>query len=219
MKVIETNSYNTSIISNYLFENTTLLKTSISYYYFQSSVYKESIEKINKFIDYKIQNENIKLVNDKNLALDNYFYVKEKEYPFHNYEYILENYITFNKNCLLCFYFDNYTYYGGAHGNTIRKSYNFNLKKGTIIKLKDIIKPNSFDYIFVKMEEIINNEREKYSGLYGFNALKENFNKNNFYLTEEGLVIYYGLYEVAPYVNGIVTFLFPYNEYIILPSC
>ena len=52
------------------------------------------------------------------------------------------------------------------------------------------------------------------------NLVEENLNMDNFYLSKEGLVIYFGLYEIAPYVSGIRTFTIPYTaEGIIPPSC
>ena len=50
--------------------------------------------------------------------------------------------------------------------------------------------------------------------------VKEYFNPRNFYLNEEGVVIFYQLYEIGPYVSGIMTFTIPYEEGVIeLPSC
>jgi hypothetical protein len=38
-----------------------------------------------------------------------------------------------------------------------------------------------------------------------------NFKANNFYLSREGLVIYYQQYDIAPYAAGIPTFVIPYG--------
>lgn len=218
-EITETTSYNSIINSNYILEDTTILKTSISYYYFLSSNYKESIEKINKYMDLKIQEEILKYTSEKCVSLNDYFYLKEQNFPYHTHEIISKSFITLNELCLLCFYFDNYSYYGGAHGMTVRESYNFDLRKGKKLKLSDIVKIDPKVYILPKLEEEIEKNKTKYEGVYSKDALYKYFNKENFYLTNNGLTIYYGLYEIAPYASGIITFTLPYDEYIIKPSC
>ena len=53
-----------------------------------------------------------------------------------------------------------------------------------------------------------------------FHLVRENFKPNNFYLVDEGIVIYYDLYDIAPYAAGIRTFLIPFRKGIVLePSC
>ena len=39
----------------------------------------------------------------------------------------------------------------------------------------------------------------------------ETFNEDSFYLTQEGVVIYFGQYDIAPYSSGIRTFTIPYS--------
>ena len=38
------------------------------------------------------------------------------------------------------------------------------------------------------------------------------FSPDNFYLTPEGIVIYFQQYDLAPYSNGIIEFTIPYEE-------
>ena len=42
--------------------------------------------------------------------------------------------------------------------------------------------------------------------------IKKNFNPQSFYLTPNGLVIYYQQYEVGPYAAGIIEFTIPYEQ-------
>lgn len=42
-------------------------------------------------------------------------------------------------------------------------------------------------------------------------ALKRYFNRENFYLTEEGLVFFFPMYSIAPAAEGIPTFLLPFG--------
>ena len=45
--------------------------------------------------------------------------------------------------------------------------------------------------------------------LWGFNGVKENA---NYYLTDQGLVLFFQPYEIAPYSEGIVKIMVPYQE-------
>ena len=42
--------------------------------------------------------------------------------------------------------------------------------------------------------------------------LRRHFNPQNYYLTAEGLVFFFPMYAIAPSVEGIPTFLFPYDR-------
>jgi hypothetical protein len=46
----------------------------------------------------------------------------------------------------------------------------------------------------------------------------QTFNENSFYATNEGIVIYYQQYDIAPYSSGIREFLIPYNINVINPK-
>jgi hypothetical protein len=41
--------------------------------------------------------------------------------------------------------------------------------------------------------------------------VNENLKVNNFYLTKEGVVIYFQQYDIAPYSSGLPTFVIPYG--------
>ena len=45
--------------------------------------------------------------------------------------------------------------------------------------------------------------------LWGYNGVKENA---NFYVTDKGLVLFFQPYEIAPYSEGIVKIMVPYQE-------
>jgi hypothetical protein len=48
---------------------------------------------------------------------------------------------------------------------------------------------------------------ENYSQL-----VNETFKANNYYLTKDGVVIYFQQYDIAPYAAGLPTFLIPYSQ-------
>jgi hypothetical protein len=42
--------------------------------------------------------------------------------------------------------------------------------------------------------------------------IRSTFDKNNFYLAPDGLIIFYQQYDIAPYSSGIREFLLPYDN-------
>lgn len=146
-------------------------------------------------------------------AIEDYKSRTQEGFPFNAYEAILDYHITYNKNCFLSLYSDNYQFTGGAHGSTLRSSHTFNLKTGNAVHLSTFFKGNYQQTIteeIIKQADAIMAEDpvlfEDYKEL-----IVENFNANNFYLTDNGVVIYYQQYEIAPYSTGIVEFLIPYQ--------
>ena len=61
------------------------------------------------------------------------------------------------------------------------------------------------------IKEDINNKPENYfKGDEGFKGISEN---QPFYIDEDGIVIYFGLYEIAPYYIGIPKFKLKFDEF------
>ncbi|WP_170272193.1 DUF3298 and DUF4163 domain-containing protein [Clostridium tarantellae] len=115
-----------------------------------------------------------------------------------------------NKN-ILSLVIDYYQYTGGAHGLTTRISYNFYLNEEKKLMLKDIFKDN-YDYKdfidnFIK-KEIEKSPKEYFNNGKKFTGVKEN---TDFYISEKELVVYFQLYEIAPYSSGIREFKIPYK--------
>ena len=114
-----------------------------------------------------------------------------------------------NEECLLSISIEVYAFSGGAHGFTILESVTFDLKTGKIYHLKDFFK-EGVDYVsFVSdiiKKQII--ERE-IPVIEEFTAIKPD---QDFYIENNNLVIYFQLYELAPYYLGFVTFNIPLAE-------
>ena len=114
---------------------------------------------------------------------------------------------------LASFYMNYYEYLGGAHGMTTRYSYTIDKEKVKILEINDLFKEN-YDYKNV-IDKFISKEIDKNSELYfdkgmGFNGIKEN---QEFYLEDGYIVIYFQLYEIAPYVAGIQEFRIPISTF------
>jgi hypothetical protein len=132
--------------------------------------------------------------------------------PFRQYGGDVNYKVTFNKNNILSIPMTFYSYTGGAHGLTLQKPYNINTQTGEKISLKDIFKEN------INYKNIINEEIKKQikkdPTIYFPNVLEivdEAGYKQPFYITKDGIVVYYDLYEIAPYAAGIREFKIPFS--------
>jgi len=110
-----------------------------------------------------------------------------------------------------------YSYTLGAHGFTERVSYNFDLESGEKIEIGNLFE--GYDYKKFIDEEIkkqIAIEKELYfNNGEDFQSIKED---QTFYIQYDGIVIYFALYEIAPYANGIRYFKIPFNIFRDLTS-
>ena len=117
--------------------------------------------------------------------------------------------LKYNQNGLLSVVFLNYQYTGGAHGLTVQSSHTLDLKTGAEYKLGDLVKVDA-DYVSY-ISDIVRNaidERVKegilpdYS-IASFEAIKED---QDFYLSNDAVVVYFQQYEYWPYAAGIQEF-------------
>lgn len=109
-----------------------------------------------------------------------------------------------NQRQVLSLSLSNYTYhYHAAHGMTYIKSLTFDLKKEKLCQLKDLFKPGS-DYV-AKISNLIRVQikQRDIPLLDGFTAIKPN---QDFYIADKALVIYFQLYEIAPYAAAFPMF-------------
>ncbi len=144
-------------------------------------------------------------------AAELYDYSMKNQYPFHMFDAVDSYEITCNMDDIISLYYDHYTYTGGAHGGTVRRSDTWNAADGSRIDLYQYAHdPTVFraeilndirEQIALQIERGENMYFEDYPQL-----IEEYFNPESFYLTPEGIVIYYQQYEIAPYASGIPEF-------------
>lgn len=137
---------------------------------------------------------------------------KKQGYPLRPYELWTDFKVTYNKSGILSLYIENYEYTGGAHGMTVRKQYNLILNNGKEINLRELFREGT-DYKGIINQEItrqISADPDKFFpiGEMGFKTIADN---QDFYFEEGGIVIYFGLYEIAPYAAGIQEFKIPFT--------
>lgn len=104
-----------------------------------------------------------------------------------------------------------YQYTGGAHGLTTKISYNYELKTGEEIKLNNLFK-DGFNYKDI-IDKIIKDDIAKEPSLYFNNgAMFKGVNgEQAYYLSRDGIIIYFQQYEIAPYSSGIREFKISYS--------
>ena len=168
-----------------------------------------SDEKKIKLINNVINNDILSKVKDAEKTSEEYFGGQGQEKPIFPFEIHSRYTINEDNNELLSLFNDYYEYLGGAHGMTTRTSYNVDKEKEGLITLKDLFVSgyNYKDIINKSIKEEINKNPENYfdSG-NEFKGISEN---QSFYIENDNLVIYYQLYDIAPYVFGIPEFKIP----------
>jgi hypothetical protein len=156
-------------------------------------------------------------------AVQVYLNSKQNDFPFHPFEAIMQSEIKLNEGCYLSSYSEKYQYTGGAHGITIRTSDTFSLKTGRLMSLSDFFPPGSNYQGFLLGQILMQADENMEQDPIYFDDYREliiqNFNTSSFYLNQEGLVIYYQQYDIAPYVAGIIEFTIPYSILGWKPMC
>ena len=115
--------------------------------------------------------------------------------------------------------FTDYLFSGGAHGRTIEIGRTFNLISGKEYSLKSLFKPDT-DYVTAITNEIKKQMKERKitdQQLVKFEKIAKN---EDYYLTNDSLVIFFSEYEYFPYSFGIQEFKIPLTtlEGILIPE-
>lgn len=187
-------------------------------YYCTSYYNLNVINNINNTIYLDIKNLKDKVKSESKEYKKEYYQIvlseSNKDYVKYQYELYIDYKLTYNKNNVISIPMNVYEFTGGAHGMTYLNSYNYNLINGKKLKLSDIFKEN-IDYkkiIDNYIKYVIKKNPDIYfQGNNGFKGIKE---EQSFYIEDDGIVIYFDLYEIAPYYVGIPNFKIKYDEFI-----
>ncbi len=208
------------------FKQELLLSYKIEYPQFRSLKFCNAVNKMNYF--YKTRAlEYQKYCRRKLFEMSVQLYQDSvaNGFPIRTFEAVLTFEITYHQNCAVSLYSDRYEYTGGAHGNTTRCSDTWNLQTGLCMLLKQMFLPcvNYKEYMMTSIIKQIASQIEGGSNIY-FEDYQKNvantFNPKQFYLTPEGMIVYFQQYDIAPYSSGIVEFTFPYSsKTVIEPRC
>ena len=111
----------------------------------------------------------------------------------------------------------------GVHSQTLRRSDTWNLFTGDPLPLSAFFPPRFpvRRHLLGLAEAEISRQEEAGVARYHEDwrqELRRGFNRENFYLTPEGLCFYWQMQSIAPLAEGIPTFLVPYGEFCRLPA-
>lgn len=147
-------------------------------------------------------------------AVESARYIQNNDPPFHSYEYDMVYKVTFSSGCITSLYVDQYTFMGGAHGSTVRTSDTWNLSTGRRILLQDLYphEPLYQQNIGARIQyQIAGRLKDNPASFFDDypKLLADTFNPDSFYLSPDGVIIYFQQYEIAPYASGLPEFLLP----------
>lgn len=144
-------------------------------------------------------------------AIEVYKYNLENGYPIMVFEVVLAYTITYNQESIISLFYDQYTFTGGAHGNTVRTSQTWDLIKAKLIPLSYFFNNNPYFILDIlkdinkQISEQIKNGENQYFDNY-CELVLQTFNPANYYLYPDYIEVYFQQYDIAPYSSGIPTF-------------
>lgn len=124
-----------------------------------------------------------------------------------NYDTVFTNYLVAD--------FSQYSFTGGAHGNSVHNFYTIDLNSKKVLKLKDICTnipelEKRMEVVFRKFFELApTHDLEEAGFWFTNNQFKLN---NNFYFDNEKLVFLYNQYEIAAYAVGQIWLEIPLDS-------
>lgn len=120
--------------------------------------------------------------------------------------------VTFLSKHFLSILENTYTYTGGAHPNSTTEAHTFSLLTGKELTLENLFLGTRAD-IEKKVKQFLYQELEKNPDDYFPDAKKTiadtSLDSFHFYISKDGIVIFFNPYEISPYVRGLVEFRFP----------
>ena len=126
----------------------------------------------------------------------------------YNWELQKNNEIIFQNEVFISFKNEIYYFSGGAHGNTIRNYYIFDLRNKKILSADDVFKAEVCEDIVEIQQVSISKTNINSEVIYtdGFKC------DHNFYLVEKGIVFHYDQYEIASYAEGPIDIFLSFEE-------
>lgn len=180
------------------------LKTDVQYPQFTSLDYPAACAKINAVFKKEAQDaETLGKTNAAELAGADFGGETRQSEIWFDYS------VRYNRNGLLSVVETNYQYYGGAHGGTVQTAHTFDLKTGRESIFGDLMKDSSYlPAVNASVRKQID-ARKISDGVLEFpdDPFKTVSAKQNYYLSNRGVVVYFQQYEHFPYAAGIQEFV------------
>ncbi len=130
----------------------------------------------------------------------------------YDYWVALSNQVTYNDGRWLSVLFTHYSYgEGAAHPDTVLAAENFDVEGGTSLTLNDLF--GDGDHWPQLVEGIANSQEFAiYEGILTEENLADTQDMVQFYLSQEGLVLFYQTYDLGPYALGAPSFTLPWDS-------
>ena len=200
-------------------DGTQLIRFRYAYPYIENPNNDEGIAKINNYYQAQLEEFKNTIVPDrKAAALETKKASEEFGFDFYDLYYEQETCVYYNDNQLLSILNICYEYTGGAHPVSYWISETFDVKTGKLLTLSDIFgvsKEEALEKVYetvISQIEATKDEEDKYYFENYEENVKEYYSDGDFVLGHDGIIFYYQLYTIAPYVAGIQTFKLPYDE-------
>lgn len=200
------------------YQGTPVLNCTIRYPHFTSTCSREAARTVNEYYRSLVREKGryCRTVLYPQAVKDETF-SRSRNFPFFPYEFDISYQVTYNADCLVSLYLDQYEFMGGAHGSTLRTSQTWDFETGQQLQLSDFF-PHNTGFIqelqswieHVIAERLLSNP-DTYFDDYP-KLLRDTFQAGNFYLISQGIVLYYQHYDIAPYSSGIPEFLLPFAD-------
>ncbi|MDD6763786.1 MAG: DUF3298 and DUF4163 domain-containing protein [Clostridiales bacterium] len=113
-----------------------------------------------------------------------------------------------NSGGIISFVTENYTYFGGAHGNTVWYPQTIDIRQEAPhnMELSELFKDEAYiEKINNLIDVMVKENPDKYSELWAEPHITEK-TKYEYYLTDEELVIWFPPYELSYYAKGFIEF-------------
>lgn len=203
--------------NNYTVKNSIIKKSekfldiNISVPYFEGFMGADKINKtIKDIVADSISDANMGALSLKELNEEN---IKNGEESL-VWESVLDiSYDYFMNKDILSVQLNNYTYSGGAHGMYYIIPITMNIKTGEIYEFKDLF--NNVETATEKIQNIliktIDKNPESYFAEYE-KSIREKNGDFNFYIDGDKIIVYFDLYDIAPYSSGIHHFSFKADQ-------
>ncbi|UOQ46955.1 DUF3298 and DUF4163 domain-containing protein [Gracilibacillus caseinilyticus] len=171
--------------------------------------------KVSEVANVKMEHKINKIFQNYITASYNELKENEEEAAQHDFpgEYQTDYEVKYNQSPLLSILTSNYMFSGGAHGNTVVESFNFDVSKEKRVFLTDILTKEEQvkavrDFVWeyaIERPDIFYPDLEK-----GDIKLS---NETAFYFTDDGITLVFQQYEIAPYVSGNQEIAIPKKVY------
>lgn len=136
---------------------------------------------------------------------------------FPPWSYSISARVLFNADGILSLRYEDFSFEGGAHPNTVYQNASYVRTTGSVVTLDDILKPGSREKLnaiglaaFRHDHGIAPGESLQQAG-YFVDASTFKLN-TNFMVTKAGLLFQFNQYEIAPYYFGAQQVLIPYGD-------